>query len=29
LPQFGSKHLVDVHHLVPCLVLLQFLHGAC
>ena len=29
LPQLGSKHLVEVHHLVLCLVLLQFLHGAC
>ena len=28
-PQFFSKHLVDVHHLVPCLVLLQFLQGSC
>ena len=27
LPHPGSKHLVEVHHLVPCWVLLQFLHG--
>ena len=26
-PHPGSKHLVEVHHFVPCLVLLQFLHG--
>ena len=26
LPQLGSWNLVEVHHLVMCFVLLQFLH---